>query len=381
MKLTVERAPFLAALQRAARAVERRNTIPILANLLLRAEAGGIAITATDLDVEVTQTVKAEISTDGEPTTLPAHTLLEIVRKLPDGAQIGIETAGDKGNAVLRAGRSRFTLQTLPAYEFPDLSEVTGGYEMALPGAALADAIGRVEFAISTEETRYYLNGIFLHRDPDTSGRLRLVATDGHRLSLASLAIDTPPQLPGVIVPRKAVAEIKKMAEAADKADLRLDVSANRLVASLGDWRFSSKLIDGTYPDYGRVIPSGNDKFVTLQAEELLAAVERVGTVASERVGTVASERGRAVKCTFAPGRLELQVTNPDAGTAYEEVEVAYTGETIEIGFNGRYIVDLLNATAKAGEISIALHDPGSPALIRRPDTKVALCVLMPMRV
>lgn len=373
MKLTVERAPFLAALQRAARAVERRNTILILANLLLRAEASGIAITATDLDVEVTQTVKAEISADGEPTTLPAHTLLEIVRKLPDGAQIGIETDGDKGNAVLRAGRSRFTLQTLPAHEFPDLSEVTGGYEMALPGAALADAIGRVEFAISTEETRYYLNGIFLHRDPDGSGRLRLVATDGHRLSLASLAIDTPPQLPGVIVPRKAVAEIKKMAEAADKADLRLDVSANRLVASLGDWRFSSKLIDGTYPDYGRVIPSGNDKLVTLQAEELLAAVERVGTVASER--------GRAVKCTFAPGRLALEVTNPDAGTAYEEVEVAYTGETIEIGFNARYIVDLLNATAKAGEISIALHDPGSPALIRRPDTEDALCVLMPMRV
>ncbi|WP_454683964.1 DNA polymerase III subunit beta [Ancylobacter moscoviensis] len=373
MKLTVERAPFLAALQRAARAVERRNTIPILANLLLRAEAGAVSITATDLDVEVTQTVKAEIAAAGEPTTLPAHTLLEIVRKLPDGAQIGIEADNAKGTAVLRAGRSRFSLQTLPADEFPDLAEVAGGYALALPGATLADAIGRVEFAISTEETRYYLNGIFLHRDPEGGGRLRLVATDGHRLSLASLAVETPPQLPGVIVPRKAVAEIKKMAEAADKADLHIDVSANRLTASLGDWRFSTKLIDGTFPDYGRVIPADNDKLVTLQAEEMLAAVDRVGTVASER--------GRAVKCTFDTGRLALEVTNPDAGTAYEEVEAAYAGEPIEIGFNARYIVDLLNATAKAGEIEIALRDPGSPALIRRPDAKDALCVLMPMRV
>lgn len=372
MHITVERAAFLAALQRAHRAVERRNTIPILANVLLRAEGGRLTLIATDLDIEIEDSLPAECAAEGE-ATLPAQTLLEIVKKLPEGVQIKLEVSAEKGTASLRAGRSRFALNWLPASEFPSLGRLEDGVSFGIPGHALADALARVKFAISTEETRYYLNGIYLHRDPQVPDRLRLVATDGHRLSLASLTIEGLPEFPGVIVPRKAVDELERLAEAADKAPLALQLSQVKLAATLGKARFTTKLIDGTFPDYGRVIPLGNAHVATLQAEELLSAVDRVNTVASER--------GRAVKFTFQPGKLVLDVTNPDAGTASEEVDIAYAAEEMSIGFNGRYVMDVLNATAKTGPVEIALNDPGSPTILRRPDTTDALCVLMPMRV
>ena len=373
MKLTLERAPLLAALGRASRVVERRNTIPILANLRLEARDDTLTVTATDLDIEITQALPAGIAVPGS-TTAPAHTLHEIVRKLPDGAQVQLETSGDRGTLTVRAGRSRFALQTLPESEFPALAGVEDGHVITLPGKELSQAIGRVEFAISSEETRYYLNGIYLH---PRQGKLGLVATDGHRLSLMSLALDLPEGLPGVILPRKAVGEVKKLADAADKADITLEISTHKLAAEFAGARLITKLIDGTFPDYGRVIPSGNAKVATLEAADLLAAVARVGTIASER--------GRAVKFTFSAGRLVLAVTNPDAGEATEEIDCAYDAEDVEIGFNGRYVEDALNHTASTGPIEIALNDPGSPALIRRPPadtpTPDALCVLMPMRV
>ncbi|MDF2621437.1 MAG: polymerase beta subunit [Xanthobacteraceae bacterium] len=370
MKLTVERAPLLAALQRAKRTVERRNTIPILSNLLLRPGAGELTVTATDLDIEMVEIIKAEGALPGEGITVPAHTLADIVAKLPDGAQVQIEVSGDRGEATIRAGRSRFKLQTLPAHEFPDLAEVKDGVRLSIVGSLLADAIARVEFAISTEETRYYLNGIYLHATAPPT-KLRLVATDGHRLSLATL--DCPTNIPGVIVPRKAVAELKRMAEAADKAEVALEVSSSKLAASFNGARFTTKLIDGTYPDYGRVIPLGNAKVAALQAEDLAAA--------ADRVGTVASERGRAVKLTFSDAGLALDVTNPDSGTAHEEVDATFAHEELAIGFNGKYLADLLRATLPDGDIEIALADPGSPTIFRRPSATEDLCVLMPMRV
>ena len=373
MKLTLERAPLLAALGRASRVVERRNTIPILANLRLDAAASALRIVATDLDIEIAQSLAAEVSMPGS-TTAPAHTLHEIVRKLPEGAQVQLETAGDRGTLTVRADRSRFSLQTLPESEFPDLSTVEGGCVITLPGKDLSQAIGQVEFAISTEEARYYLNGIYLH---PREGKLGLVATDGHRLSLMSLALALPEGLPGVILPRKAVGEVKKLAEAADKADITLEISTHKLAAEFAGARLTTKLIDGTFPDYGRVIPTGNARVATLEAADLLAAVARVGTIASER--------GRAVKFTFTSGRLVLAVTNPDAGEASEEIDCAYDAEDLEIGFNGKYVEDALTRTASTGPIEIALNDPGSPALIRRAPsdtpTPDALCVLMPMRV
>ncbi|MDQ0349770.1 DNA polymerase III subunit beta [Ancylobacter vacuolatus] len=373
MNITVERAAFLAALQRAHRAVERRNTIPILANVLLRAEGGRLTLIATDLDIEIEDSLPAECAAEGE-ATLPAQTLLDIVRKLPEGVQIKLEVSTDNGTATLRAGRSRFALNWLPASEFPSLGRLEDGVAFDIPGHALADALARVKFAISTEETRYYLNGIYLHRDPQVADRLRLVATDGHRLSLASLTVEGLPEFPGVIVPRKAVDELERLAQAADKAPLALLLSPVKLAATLGKARFTTKLIDGTFPDYGRVIPLGNAHVATLQAEELLSAVDRVGTVASER--------GRAVKFTFGAGKLVLDVINAEGGgSASEEVDIAYAADDIIIGFNGKYVVDLLNATAKTGPIEIALADPGSPTILRRPEASDALCVLMPMRV
>lgn len=372
MNITLERAAFLAALQRARHAVERRNTIPILANVLLRAGEGRLSLTATDLDIEIEDSLPAETAAGGE-ITLPAHTLLDIVRKLPEGAQIRLEAATDKVTATLRAGRSRFSLPWLPSAEFPSLARVEDGTGFEIAGHVLAEAIERVKFAISTEETRYYLNGIYLHPVPGQPGRLRLVATDGHRLSLATLAVEGVADFPGVIVPRKAVDELARLAQAADKAALAIETSTAKLSARFGPARFTTKLIDGTFPDYVRVIPLGNDRVATLQAEELAAAMDRVGTVASEK--------GRAVKCTFSAGRLALEVTNPEAGSAYEEVEIAYAGAEIAIGFNGRYVTDALSATAPSGPLEIALNDPASPAILRRPEASDDLVVLMPMRV
>lgn len=380
MKLTLDRAPLAAALSRATRTVERRNTIPILANVLLRPDADGLALIATDLDIELRETLPAQIhdAGAGDGITLPAHILHDIVRKMPDGATIALELSGDRGTATLRASRSRFALQTLPAAEFPDLARVEGGIAFSLPGHALAEAMARVDFAISTEETRYYLNGIYLHRDPVDADRLRLVATDGHRLSLATVKVEGLPDIPGVIVPRKAVGELRRMAEAADKADVTLEVSTNKLAAGFGTTRFTTKLIDGSFPDYGRVIPADNTHRARLTAETLHAAVDRVSAVANER--------GRAVAFTFAEAGLGLKVTNADLGTAEEAVEIAWQHpDDVTIGFNGRYVLDMLGACMKTGEIEVALRDPGSPALFRRIDGDTpatdALCVLMPMRV
>lgn len=372
MNITVERAAFLAALLRARHAVERRQTVPILANVLLRAEGGRLSLTATDLDIEIEDSLPAECTQEGE-TTLPAHTLREIVSRLPEGAQIRLDLSADKGTAVLRAGRSRFSLQALPAVDFPSLHRVEEGASFEVSGRALADVLELVRFAISTEETRYYLCGIYLHRDPENAGKLRLVATDGHRLSLASLAVADVPEFSGVIIPRKAVEELSRMAQAADKAPLALQISGAKLAATFGQARIATKLIDGTFPDYGRVIPMGNDKVATVQAEELLSAVDRVSTVSAEK--------GGAVKFSFSSTRLELEVTNPEAGSASEEIEVAYAADDITIGFNGRYVMDVLSATAKTGPIEIVLNDPGSPTIFRRPEANDALCVLMPMRV
>lgn len=375
MKITLERAPFLAALGRAQKVVERRNTIPILANLRLKAEGSRLIITATDLDIEITEAVDAEVSAAGE-TTAPAHTLYDIARKVAEGAQIQMETSGDRGTLTVRAGRSRFSLQTLPANEFPDFTAGTAGVPLAIPGKMLAEAMARVEFAISTEETRYYLNGIYIHRAEVSVGehRLTLVATDGHRLSLMRLPLDAPDDLPGVILPRKAVDIVRRMAEEAGDDDLKLEVSASKLAASAGDLRVVTKLIDGTFPDYGRVIPLGNSRMAKVKAEDLGAAVERVATLAHDR--------SRAVKFTFGGESegLVLEATNPEAGTARDEIDCAWEGEEMSIGFNGTYVAGLLKAVA-AAEIEIALADPGSPSLWRRPGSTDALCVLMPMRV
>ncbi len=372
MKVTVERAELLKSLSHVHRVVERRNTIPILANVLLRAESAKLSFKATDLDLEVIESVAAEVNPGGV-TTVPAHMFYEIVRKLPEGAQIVLETSGDRAVMSIRAGRSRFTLQTLPESDFPDLAAGELTHKFTVGAADLKRLIDKTQFAISTEETRYYLNGIYLHTvGTDKSLTLRAVATDGHRLAQFELA--APPGaegMPGVIIPRKTVGEVQRLIDNSE-GEITVELSQSKIRLALDGVVLTSKLIDGTFPDYGRVIPLGNDKRLEVDKKEFEQAVDRVSTVASER--------GRAVKLSLSAGRLVLSVTNPDSGSATEELEVGYDADPLDIGFNSRYLLDIA-AQLEGDTAVLKLADPGSPTLLSDKEAKGALYVLMPMRV
>ena len=372
MKVTVERAELLRSLGHVHRVVERRNTIPILANVLIKADKGALSLKATDLDLEVTDSIAAEVSPGGA-TTVPAHMIYDIVRKLPEGAQIVLEGSGDRAVLSLRAGRSRFTLQTLPESDFPDLAAGEMTHSFKLPAADLKRLIDKTQFAISTEETRYYLNGIYLHAVGEgKNATLRAVATDGHRLAQCELPLpDGAAGMPGIIVPRKTVSEVQRLIETGE-GEVGIELSAGKIRFTIGNVVLTSKLIDGTFPDYARVIPVNNDKMLTVDKKDFEAAVDRVSTVSSER--------GRAVKLSITGGRLVLSVTNPDSGSATEELEVDYEADPLDIGFNARYLLDI--AAQIEGEVAVLkLADPGSPTLIQDKDAKGALYVLMPMRV
>jgi len=372
MKVTVERAALLKSVGHVHRVVERRNTIPILANVLIRAEKGKLALKATDLDLEVIETIPSEVSPAGA-TTVPAHMIYDIVRKLPEGSQIVLDSSGDRASLTIRAGRSRFSLQTLPESDFPDLAAGEMTHKFSMPAKDLKRLIDKTQFAISTEETRYYLNGIYLHvAASGKANKLRAVATDGHRL--AQVDLDAPKGaegMPGIIVPRKTVGEVQRLIEDLD-AEIAIELSQSKIRFSIGDVVLTSKLIDGTFPDYGRVIPAGNDKTLIVNKPDFEAAVDRVSTVSSER--------GRAVKLALSAGKLILTVTNPDSGSATEELEVEYDADALDIGFNSRYLLDI--AAQIEGDVAVLkLADPGSPTLVQDKDAAGALYVLMPMRV
>ncbi|MBN9061499.1 MAG: DNA polymerase III subunit beta [Rhizobiales bacterium 65-9] len=372
MRVTVERAALVRALSHVHRVVERRTTIPILSNVLLRSDAGGLRLKATDLDLEVIETAPAEVAQPGA-TTVPAHTLHDIVRKLPDGAQVSLETTGDAGQMQLRSGRSRFTLQTLPETDFPDIAAGEMSHRFAIAADSLRQLIGRTQFAISQEETRYYLNGIFAHTiESEGATVLRMVATDGHRLA----RVEAPAPagsggMPGVIIPRKAVNEIQKLIEGRD-GDVSIELSPTKIRVTVGETVLTSKLIDGTFPDYQRVIPAGNDKRLIVDRAEFTAAVDRVSTISSER--------GRAVKLSIGDGKITLSVTNPDSGSATEEVEADYDSAPLDIGFNARYLLDI-TAELDGDTTLFRLAEPGSPTIIQDRENAPALYVLMPMRV
>jgi len=372
MKVTIERSVLLKALGHVHRIVERRNTIPILANVLIEASDGKVALKSTDLDLEATESVPADVAQAGA-TTVPAHVIYDIVRKLPEGAQASLEIAGETGQLLLRSGRSRFYLQALPASDFPDITTGEFSHRFTLPAVELKRLIDNTQFAISMEETRYYLNGIFLHTvDVGGTLMLRAVATDGHRLA----RVETPaPQgaggMPGVIAPRKAVGEVMKLLEDLTQ-DVQIEISTAKARFRFGDVMLTTKLIDGTFPDYARVIPTGNDKRLVVDKDPFEKAVDRVSTLSSER--------GRAIKLAIADGKMTLSVNNPDSGSASEEIEVDYDSAPIDIGFNARYLLDIVGQLS--GDTALVrLADPGSPTLIQDRDGASALYVLMPLRV
>jgi len=372
MRVTVERAALLKALGHVHRVVERRNTIPILSNILLRAGDGALRLKATDLDIEVTETISADITESGS-TTVPAYVIYDIVRKLSDGAQVSLEMAGDAGQVQIRSGRSRFMLQALPESDFPDLAAGDLPHRFTLPAADLKRLIEKTQFAISTEETRYYLNGIYLHTlDAGGSTVMRAVATDGHRLARVEIPAPKGSEgMPGVIIPRKAVAEIVKLVEDGSES-ITIELSSAKVRLTFDGVVLTSKLIDGSFPDYQRVIPAGNDKVLVVERADFAKAVDRVSTISSER--------GRAVKLAIGEGRLMLSVNNPDSGSATEEIEVDYDAAPLDIGFNARYLLDI-TAQLDGDTALFKLADPGSPTIVQDREGATALYVLMPMRV
>lgn len=369
-KAVVEHSLLQKVLGRVHRVVERRNTIPILSNVLLSAGSGGIGMKATDLDMQLTDRVGAAVEIKGE-ATVPAHLFFDIVRKLPPGAQVALECAGDGNVMTVKAGRSRFTLQTLPATDFPDFSAGEPTHIFHIGAKDLSRLFHKAQFAISTEETRYYLNGIYFHvAGGDNSATLRAVATDGHRLAQVDFALPEGAKgMMGVIVPRKTVSEVLRLFEGAE--DIEISVNSGKIRFASGEIELTSKLIDGTFPDYGRVVPTANDKFLVVDRQALVSAVDRVSTISSER--------GRAVKFAVSANKLVLSVSNPDSGNAVEELEVEYSADSLDIGFNSRYVQDIVNQVV-GDKVTIKLADPGSPTLFGG-DGDTELYVCMPMRV
>lgn len=372
MRVTIERSNLLKSLSHVHRVVERRNTIPILSNVLIRAEGGELQFKATDLDLEIFEKTPSMVEQAGS-TTVPAHMLHDIVRKLPDGSEVMLSGEPD-GNAIkITAGKAKFSLQCLPGTDFPDITAGEFSHVFRLSAKDLGSLIEHTQFAISTEETRYYLNGIYFHTiEDDGKLVLRAVATDGHRLARAQIGAPSGSVgMPGIIVPRKAVGEIQKLIEDPD-ATVSIEVSDTKLRLTVGDVVLTTKLIDGTFPDYNRVIPTGNDKVLTMDRATFSSAVDRVSTISSER--------GRAVKLSLESGQIVLSVNNPESGSASEELAVGYDGDPLEIGFNSRYLLDI--AAQLEGEDAIfKLADPGSPTLIQDSANDANLFVLMPMRV
>lgn len=371
MRATIERATLLKSLSHVQSVVERRNTIPILSNVLIEASDNGqIKLTATDLDLQIVETFAADVETPGA-TTVSAHTLFEIARKLPDGSQVQLQAAD--GRMAVNAGRARFSLATLPRDDFPMIAEGELPTSFEIPASSLIQIIDKTRFAISTEETRYYLNGIFLHVTEDAEPVLKAAATDGHRLARVTLPRPAGAEgMPDIIVPRKCVAEVRKLLDEAGDNSVQVDLSASKIRFTFDTIILTSKLIDGTFPDYSRVIPTANDKLLKIDPKAFSQGVDRVATIATEKT--------RAVKMALDKDKITLSVTSPENGTAAEEVSGQYSSDGFEIGFNARYLMDILNEI-KSDVVELHLADASAPTLIRENDTSPALYVLMPMRV
>jgi DNA polymerase-3 subunit beta len=375
MKFSVDRAVLLKALAQVQSVVERRNTIPILANVLLEAHEGGLKLTATDMEIAVVEEVPGVTVARQGRTTAPAATLYEIVRKLPETAKLELDHPGGDAQLTLRAGRFDAKLAVLPVDDFPSMTEGKLPHKFALPAGQLRERIDRTRFAISTEETRYYLNGIYLHATEAGGVKvLRAVATDGHRLARIEEPLpEGASGMPGVIIPRKTVNELRKLAEEVQD-EIQVALSDTKIRFTLGPVQLTSKLIDGTFPEYERVIPRGNDKVLKVAKKEFADAVSRVAGISSER--------SRPVKLSVDRNHLLLSAASPELGQAQEELDgeaVSYESSPLEIGFQARYLNDITDQIAEQVEFRFA--DGSAPTIVTDSAKPEALYVLMPMRV
>lgn len=372
MKFSIDRAALLRALAHVQSVVERRSTIPILSNVLLKADDGMLSLATTDMDIEITEAIAADVAKSGA-ITAPAVTLHDIIRKLPDTSKINVEMDPAGSFITVKAGRSDFRLSCLPVADFPQFGGATLPVEFSIPAPELRALIDRTKFAMSTEETRYYLNGIFVHAaDNEGVPVLRAVSTDGHRLARFEMPLpEGAADMPGVIIPRKTILELRKLLEEAADT-IKISLSESKISFAFDHIVLTSKLIDGTFPDYQRVIPVGNDKVVEVDP--------RVFSGAIDRVSTISDGKSRAVKISLNGKTLTLSANSPDAGSAKEDIEVQSEAPALEIGFNARYLLDITSQVEGEG-CRMTMSDPAAPTIIQDTSDPSSLYVLMPLRV
>lgn len=365
MRFSLQREVFLKPLTQVVNVVERRQTLPVLANLLVQVSGGQLSLTGTDLEVEMVARTGVDDAQDGE-TTIPARKLFEIVRALPDGSKVTVSQSGDK--VTVQAGRSRFTLASLPANDFPAIDEVEATERIQVPEAALKELIERTAFAMAQQDVRYYLNGLLFDLG---DSRLRCVATDGHRLALCESPLDAVvSNKRQIIVPRKGVTELQRLLEGGDR-ELELELDRSHLRVKRDDVTFTSKLIDGRFPDYEAVIPIGADREVKVDREVLRAALQRAAILSNEKY--------RGVRVEVSPGQLKISAHNPEQEEAQEEIEADTKVEDLAIGFNVNYLLDALSAL-RDEHVVIQLRDANSSALVREAGSEKCRHVVMPLR-
>lgn len=364
MKFSTQREALLKPLQAVINVVERRQTMPILGNLLLIAKDSQLAITATDLEVELVAQAEVEGDRDGE-ITVPGRKLVDIVKALPEGVKISLSTQGDR--IKLQAGRSRFTLSTLPAADFPVVDQLATQQVLKVKKADLQRLLDKTHFSMAQQDVRYYLNGLLLETEGDV---LRAVATDGHRLALCEIGLESAAErAEQVIVPRKGVQELMRLL--GDEGDVEITLSSNHIRVDLADIRFTSKLIDGRFPEYGRVVPNAPSHIVTADRDVLRAALSRAAILSNEKY--------RGIRMDLKENAVTVQANNPEQEEAEEALEVNYQGDAMEIGFNVNYLLDAL-AAVDSGEVEVGVMDANSSCLIRGPGVEDSKFVVMPMR-
>lgn len=364
MKVSASREHLLEALQSVIGVVERRQTMPILSNILLSARDNRLRATGTDLEVELVAAAEVTVQQPGD-ITVPGRKLLDIVRNLPEKSQVTLTREGER--IVLRGGRSRFTLSSLPAAEFPVIEEIHATHTVAIRAQDCRQLIDKTHFAMAQQDVRYYLNGTLL----ETNGQvLRAVATDGHRLSWCEVALGgTAREMQQIILPRKGVLELQRLLDG--EGEIEIAIGTNHVRVQIGEVRFTSKLIDGKFPEYGRVIPAEPPRVMSASREALRAALQRTAILSNEKY--------RGVRLTFASGLLTVQAHNPEQEEAEDQLEVSFTGDEIEIGFNVGYLLDALGAV-ETETVEVGLTDANSSCLIRAPGNVSTKYVVMPMR-